>query len=452
MMAGLRERIRTVLASPVRQRVARGALWGGVAVAGSRVITVAASVALARTLGQVGFGEYGIVNSTAGMVSSLAGMGLGQTVTKYVGELKNTDRLKLGRILALSSIVTIAGAMIYGIGFVALAPWLAKKALAAPQLAGLLQISAIAAVLGVINGVQTSALAGVEAFRAISYVTVGGGIAQSVMVVVGAWASGLKGAIIGMAAGMVLTVIGTRWAVSGVWRHFNIRLHWREARQEWRVLVHYSLPTFLTLLLIGPVYWAANAFLANQPNGYAALGIFNAGTQWQGAVQALAAMICTAMIPIMSEQYGSGDVLGSLHMMWRMVRLIAWFVVPTSLLLAVLSPEILKGYGGTFASGYWTMILLVATGALYGIMYPITQFAAASGLMWHGLVFNLGWVVAMLAGSWFMVHWGSEGLAGARLLAQMVQLASYLWFAAVVQRRESRSNIQEPVTREREGR
>jgi O-antigen/teichoic acid export membrane protein len=80
----IKQYINKLLSSPTRKRLASGAIWGGVAAGGSRVVTVAASFFLARILGQVGFGEYGMVNSTAGMISSLAGMGIGLTVTKHV--------------------------------------------------------------------------------------------------------------------------------------------------------------------------------------------------------------------------------------------------------------------------------------------------------------------------------------------------------------------------------
>ncbi len=442
----LREKIESFISTPTRKRLASGAIWGSVAAAGSRVLTIAASFFLARILGQVGFGEYGMVNSTAGMVSSLAGMGLGLTVTKHVAQYRNTDPDKAGRIIALSSMVTMVSAVVYGIAFVLLAPWLAEKTIAAPHLAPMLQISAITVAMGVVNGVQTCSLDGCEAFRTKSYISVGAGALQTVLVVLGAWLWGLKGAVGAMAAGMVVTVIVTRIVAMREWRRFNIRLQWGEAKREWRVLVDFSLPTFLTLLFIGPVYWACNAFLANQPNGYAELGMFNAGTQWQGAIQFLPGLVCTAMIPVMSEKYGTGDVLGSLNMVWRMMRLIAVVVVPIGLLLSVLSPWIMRGYGVTFAEGYWTMIFLVATGTLYTIMYPITQFAVAGGLMWQGLVFNVGWIVVMLFGSWFMVRWGSEGLAGARLLAQVVQVVFYVSFALIIQRKQTKLQISRMVS------
>ncbi len=431
----IRERLNALLSSPTRRRLANGAIWGGVATAGSRVIAVVASFFLAHILGQVGFGEYGMVNSTAAMIGSLAGMGLGLTVTKYVAEFKNTDPNKLGRILALSSTVTMVSAAIYGVAYVVLAPWLAEKTLAAPHLAAMLQISAITVALGVINGVQTGALAGAEAFRANSYVSVGTGIVQSVMVVACALAWGLKGAVIAMAAGMVLMVIATRWVVSHEWRRFNIRMQWREARHEWRVLVDFSLPTFLTMLFIGPVNWACSAFLANQPNGYAELGIFNAGTQWQGAIQMLPGIVGTAMIPLLSERIGARDRMGAFNVMKKMIGINALIVLPIALAVSLLSPLIMSGYGGSFVNGYWTIVLLSMTAAISTMFsVPISQFYVAAGQMWLALALNICGSLALLSASFFMARWGAEGLSSARLLSALIH--STLFFLFVRKGRE----------------
>ncbi len=426
----LREKIDSVLSTPTRRRLASGAVWGSVAAAGSRILTVAASFFLARILGQVGFGEYGMINSTAGMVSGLAGLGIGLTVTKHVAQFKNTDPDRAGRIIALSSMVTMVSAVIYGIAFVVLAPWLATATIAAPHLAPLLQISAITVAMGVVNGVQTCSLDGCEAFRAKSYISVGTGIAQTVMVVLGAWLWGLKGAVIAMALGMVLTVIVTRWVVTKEWRRFKIKPQWREAKEEWRVLTGFSLPMFLMLVTVGPTYWACAAFLANQSNGYGQLGIFNAGTQWQGVIQFLPSLVCTALIPVMSEKFGMGDVKGAFAIMRRMMGLIAGVVLPLAILLSLFSPLIMKGYGSSFADGYWTLVILLFTGAISAFEMPLRQFAIAIEQVWLGFSLNLIWMTIILSGSWFLVKYGAEGLAGARLVATVVHLGLFYWFVS----------------------
>lgn len=424
-----------LIASPTRRRLASGAFWGGVAAVGARVITVVCSFFLARILGRHGFGEYGIINSTAGMVGSMAGMGIGQTVTKYVAEFKLSDPQRAGRVLALTSIVVWLSAGIYAVAFVALAPWLAAKTLAAPHLAPLLRISAITVALGVVNSVQVCSLSGCEAFKANSYINLFVGILQSGMVVLGAMRWGLEGAVVAMAVGMAVSVILTRLVVRRVWRQFSLTLHWHSMWQEKQILVRYSLPTFLIVMLISPVNWATNAFLANQTNGYIELGIFNAAQQWQGAIQFLAGVICTAMIPVMSEKCGQGDLLNSLNITKRMMKGLSCVAVPLAVVLCFFSPLIMRGYGPSFVSGTWVMIMLVATGAMSAIITPIASFVMAAGMVWLALFFNIGMMLTTLLGGWYLVRWGAEGLAASKLIATLVHLLGLCFLAGIVERK-----------------
>ena len=422
----VRARILPLVASPTRRRLARGAFWGGVAAVGARVITVGCSFLLARMLGRTGFGEYGIVNSTAAAVGSLAGLGLGQTVTKYIAELKHIDPERAGRILALSTLVAAASAILYGVALFFFAPWLAERALAAPHLAGLLRISAATVALGVLNSVQSCSLSGCEAFAAASRVNIAGSLLQSLLVVLGAWRWGMPGAVTALACGTGATVLLTRLAVRRAWRPLALRLRWHGMTAEWRVLVRYSLPTFLILLCLGPVNWATCAFLANRPDGYAELGIFNAAFQWQAALQFLAAILCTAAVPVMAEQLGAGEVQASQRVLRGMLTGVACVTLPAALALCAVSPWVMRGYGPAFAGGHWTMVMLVLAGAVSAVLTPVASAITASGRMWAGFLINTGWVAAMLVGGWCLVRWGAEGLAASRLLAAVIHLAIVL--------------------------
>lgn len=419
-------RLSLILHTDTRRRLASGAIWGGLTTAGSRGAAVLASFFLARILGKEGFGEYGMINSTAAMIGSLAGMGIGLTVTKHVAEFRNIDPDKVGRILALSSMVTMISAMLYGGFFVLLAPLLSEKTLAAPHLAPMLQISAITVALGVVNGVQTSSLAGVEAFRVSSMISLTTSLIQTALVLIGAWQLQLKGAVVGMAAGMIITVLVTRIVVSQQWTKHKFHLHWREAFQEWRVLVHFSLPTFLTLAMIGPGYWISNALLANEPNGYSELGVFNAATQWQGAIAFLPGLIGTAMVPVMSQKIGSGDTAGSLKIMWKMMGMIACIVIPVALIVSIASPWIMAGYGSGFQSDYPVIVILCGVAVLSAVMFPTSQYVISAGLMWPAFCINAAAILVMIAASWGLVRFGVEGLSFARLASTVFHSLLFL--------------------------
>jgi O-antigen/teichoic acid export membrane protein len=409
-----------LIASPTRRRLASGAFWAGVGGVLSRGIVVIASYIIARILGQTQFGEYGVVNSTAAMLSAVAGLGVGTTVTKYVAELKFKDQKRTGRIIALSSMITWISGLLYGLVFIVFASWLAEKTLAAPHLASLLRISSISVALGVINGAQMCSLAGFEAFRVTAFINTACGMLQAVLVVLGAYWGGVKGAVIGMAASTCVTVIITNFLLRKEMARFDIRCWWLEAWSEWPVLLKFSLPAFLVTLVAGPVTWAGNAMLANQPNGYDELGVLNATNQWYAAVAFLPSLITTAALPVFSEKYGANDSSSNHRIMTRMMGLTALVVIPLLVIMSLASKSIMLGYGAKFGSGFSVLILSVITAGVHAIVTPCWYLLMASGRMWACFIMNLGWGVIFLVGLLPLIKFGAEGLACARLMAYIL--------------------------------
>src|SRR2546422_7293110 len=120
-----RQALRKLLASPIQRRVTAGAGWsllGAVAAQGSNV---AAAIIVARSLGQVGLGEFGMITSTVITLGVLAELGLASTATKYLAELRTSNPDRAGRVLGLC---TAAAAFIGGV--VALGLFIATPELA----------------------------------------------------------------------------------------------------------------------------------------------------------------------------------------------------------------------------------------------------------------------------------------------------------------------------------
>lgn len=418
--AFFRDYMLPLIASSTRRRLVSGAFWGGAGGAISRGAVLITSFFLARILGQTQFGEYGIVNSTAAMLSAVAGLGVGTTATKYVAEFRHTDKARAGRIINLSSMVTWGSGCLYGIVIWCLASWLAKTTLAAPHLVGALQISAISVALGVINGAQNCSLAGFEAFKVSALISMISGITQSLSILAGAYCWGLTGAIVGMAFSTALSVVVTMFALGKEMARFDIRNEWRQAWSEWRVLLGFSLPAFLTTMIAGPVYWTCNALLANQPNGYNELGVFNAANQWYAAIGFIPGVLTTAALPIFSERFGAKDCAGNFGIMKVLMKLTALVVIPLCICLSLAANVILRGYGAAFGDRPWVLIFSVAAASAQCITVPCWYVIMASGRMWTCFVMNFGWSVILLAGTLCLIRFGATGVAGARLIAFLI--------------------------------
>src|SRR6266480_7941187 len=71
-----------IASSSIARRLARGSLWSVFGSASARILSLVAMIFVARVLGQVSFGEFGLIQSTLGMAGLMAGLGLGETATR----------------------------------------------------------------------------------------------------------------------------------------------------------------------------------------------------------------------------------------------------------------------------------------------------------------------------------------------------------------------------------
>lgn len=411
-------------ASPLGYRLAKGAFWSLAGTLISRALGLLSSILVARMLGKVGFGELGIIQSSVGMFGTFAGFGLGLTATKHVAEFRAKDPARAGRIIALSSLVSWATGGAMAVLLFVLAPWLAAHTLAAPQLGGLLRLSSLLLLLGAINGAQSGALAGFEAFKRIASINLITGIAAFPLMVGGTWWRGVEGALLGLMASQALNCLLNFHGLREEARRAGVPLAFAGATREWNVLWRFSLPALLGGVMVGPVYWLCNTLLVNQPDGYGQMGLFNAANQWFGALLFLPAILGQAALPVLSERLGENDGVRSRKVLSFYIKLNAAVVMPLVLLGCLASPWIMASYGPGFREAWPTLVTVLITAALLAVQTPVGQVIAASGRMWLGGVMNLGWAVCFVVLTWALLRWGAFGLAGARLLAY---LAHSLW-------------------------
>jgi len=77
--------------SPLGYRLTHGVFWPLAGPAISRGLVLVARILVAPTLGQTGYGEMGVIQSSVAMFGVFAGFGLGLTATKHVAEFRNSD-------------------------------------------------------------------------------------------------------------------------------------------------------------------------------------------------------------------------------------------------------------------------------------------------------------------------------------------------------------------------
>ena len=411
-----------VSASPLAKRLLRGAFWTGLGTIVAKGATVVASFCVARFCGKTEFGEYGMVINTASMLSAVCGMGMGTTVVKYVAELKESSPERAGRILAIATFLTWGMAIVLGLAFLVFADMIAERLIAAPHLAPLLRIAALGVILGIFNEVQLASLTGCEAYQERAKISICTGIVQSGMLILFSWLWGLRGAVIAFSIASVITVAVTTVLLIPIWKRYGLKRQFHGMGKEWGILVGFSLPTVLLLLLGFPVDWLTRTLLARIPDGYDHLAIINAATPWGALVVFLVTTLGTALVPIISDIIGKGERERALRLTWKMFWCNSALVIPICIGICLFSPLILKVYGHGFETGILAFCLVALANGLGTIYQPMWNFLVGAGMMWTNFLVVFFTAIVQIALAYALVSRGAEGLAEASLASTILRM------------------------------
>lgn len=414
--------------SPLGYRLARGAFWSLLGTLISQGLGFVALILVARMLGKEGFGELGVIQNTVGMFGVFAGFGLGVTATKHVAEFRVRDPEKAGRIMTLCGLVAVGSGGLMALVLVLVAPWLAEHTLAAPHLSGLLQVGAGLLLLNALNGTQTGALAGFEAFRTITMVNLWAGLTKFPLIVGGVYLAGVTGAVWGLVAGM-----GIHWILN----HLALRRETRRAGvpfgvlwgcgQEWKVLYGFSLPALLSGAMVAPVQWISMAMLVNQPGGYAEMGIYNAALAFKGIIVFLGNTLNMPLLSVIAN-----EKVSSQRRLSRVNIIVTWSLGVFIALPLLSFPELPQMiYGNKFSnfSFKYTFVLIVFISCIFVYKQGLTRVLTAGNLLWWVFLSNLIWGVLFLSSAFFLVKWGAIGIAAAFAFSYISSTVVFLpWY------------------------
>lgn len=422
----IRPHLEQLSESPLVSRLARGAFWSLFGAIISKTLLLASNIIVARMLGKESFGRLAVIQSTVGMFGVFAGFGLGLTATKYIAEFRRKDPAKAGRILALSAVIALCAGVTMALALVVASPWLAEATLADPELSELLRVGAILLFLTALNGAQSGALAGFEAFKAIARINLIAGLASFPIMLGGVYFGELHGAVWALVA-----IMGVNWLLN----HIAIRSEASKARisltfhgccREAALLLSFSLPAVLSGAMVGPVQWACTALIVNEPNGYAEIGTYNAALVFYPILLFLGNTVGMPLLSMTSnEKEAPNETLGKLNM------LLTWglSLIPGLVLLAF--PEIAQiAFGQQYKdiSFLHTFLLVILFSTIVTYKQGLARVLAVNNLLWWGFLSNTMWGFVALVCIYFWADYGATGLAGSYSFAYILNVIVFIPF------------------------
>jgi O-antigen/teichoic acid export membrane protein len=406
--------VKQAATSPLLRRIGGGIYWSLIGTVGIRFASLVNSVIIARQLGIEDFGRYGIVQSTLGTIGFFAGLGMGLVTTKYIAELITTDRDRASRIFSLTFIASAVSGLGGAIMFFIAAPWISRSMLGDPSLEHLLRLTTPLIALGTLNGVQTAALSGFQAFRTIAKINILVAILMIPTLTLGALVGGLAGVCIGLVIINSASCLVTHIALSREARRTQLQFSLRGALDERKLIYHFALPALLAGALVEPVHWYCATIITNQPNGFREIGAYYAAMQWGNALTFLPSIFGQVVFPVLSEAFARHDRAKVAKLLTGAMFANGLISVVFLLGLGASSHLIMGLYGGQAVEHWLTFVLVIGTAGIVAVQTPVGLVIAAANRMWIGLVLNLGWALALVTFTHLLADRGSLGLAGAR--------------------------------------
>jgi O-antigen/teichoic acid export membrane protein len=378
-------------------------------------------ILVARVLGQVSFGELGLIQSTLGMAGLMAGIGLGETATRFVANYAISDPLRAGRVIALVTSVSIGTVLLATVVLISVSGLIAGAILHAPQLRSALVWGSLLMAATAFRGIQGGVFAGLEKFDTLAKLNILDGVVSLMAMVFLARLMGVEGAVLGLALGAIMVWLVGRILLMKELSSRGIAVCYRGCGTDWRILTGYSLPSLLAGLVATPVLWFAMTLVARSGQGFAGLGLYNAAYQWHGPMVFIPMILLSVSIPVLVQEWEAGRKERFRQVTLWICGLMLALSLPPAVVTALFSPWIMSLYGPGFREGWMILVLLLAAAPLHALAKIASGALFGMNRAWWVLGLNLGWSATLLAvTAWLVPTRGVMGLAIAFLAAYVL--------------------------------
>ena len=247
--------------SELQSKIIKGVIWSFIGTFISKGFVLLAFIAIARIISIEDYGKLGIIKSFIATFTLFSLGSFGVTATKYLAIYKDENKQKASEILSFTRISVLITALLIIAVILIFSSFISKTILGDSNLTLEVKISAIAIFFASLNGFQIGALSGLERFKQISIINVLNGLISLPILIFSAYYYSVLGVVIGL-----LIVNAILWLSSSIYLQKEIKkekifFHLKGLKENLKIIKDFSLPSFLSSLMISPVILICNSLL-----------------------------------------------------------------------------------------------------------------------------------------------------------------------------------------------
>jgi O-antigen/teichoic acid export membrane protein len=259
-------------------------------------------------------------------------------------------------------------------------------------------------------------------------------------VFIGVQASGLNGAVAGMALGAVLMVFIRAYALSlaatdsGVplnrtaeqlsKSHHAQHSHWdsftSRLKHEWPLIRHFALPAALLGLAVQPFEWFVRLMMANAHDGFSELGIFTSAYALSQAVQFIPQQLGQSALPVLTKELQMPDRASARRLTHQLTILFTACACAVAIAMMLLAGPLMRLYGEHFGNGAAALAVMTVAYVFASSARISSLVLVASGQMWRQTTHSLIWGAVLVGAFWLAPKKNAATLAVCYVLTFIV--------------------------------
>ncbi len=388
-----------------------------------RLSALVQTVLIARALGIVEYGVYGLMFTSIGFIASIMGLQMGLTATVLIARYRDAEKARAGAVIRhVTRFAWLVSLAFWAVSLPfsgAISQWL----LHSPAYTLAAALGSLYVGVALLSGVQDGVVQGFEDFRALATARFVAAVATLAAVYPAAKSFGLNGVVAAILGGVLLKMLMLAGVVRGHRRQQQIPSEGGDVKFMAMVL-EFSLPSMLVSLMTGGVLWYGSLLLSRQHAGFESIAIVNIGLQWRGPILLLAGALGSVAVPMFSRHSGARDLAASRRLRKNLLWINGVAALASASLLIVGAPLLLSMYGSGFSGGGVIFAILVGTTVPAVLANVFMQELVGAGRLWLQLLLHLPMVLLTASGFMLLIP-RSQGYG----YAVSVAAASFLFLA-----------------------
>jgi O-antigen/teichoic acid export membrane protein len=423
----------------LRNRLIKGTTLNFIALGFNRGSTLIVNIIVARMLMKDQFGEFAMVYSTLLTVTALSQLATGYTASKYIAEYRSSDPQRTARVMGLCTIISTLTAALGALTLLSFASFLSDVILKAPHLESGMMIGSIFVFFSVINGYQTGALNGLEAYRSLAKCGIASGIIAMILISASAWLYGLNGSIVGLGMSALARCAIHNWSLKRAIRMQQLTLEYRDClKKEKGIIFNFALPAAVTGLYMMPMIWMANSFLVRQPGGFGEMGLYSAANNLRIISLFLPNVLNIVGLSVLNNEKAKGDIKSYYRLFKTNLLYIFLTTAGGILVIGLLGRPLLQLNGKDFANAQLLLWILLVASVFESLSFALHQLVLTKAKIWLSFfLVSIPREAALVLTAFFLVQsYGGAGLAISFLGSTLLGLITTFAIVVTLYRRD----------------